>query len=524
MWRLASAAVLIAVLTLAAASSLTSRADTPTPTPDASPSASPSPAPSPELSPEPTAEPTPEALPPTPPQAPPEQQPAGPPQASIDPAYAGSLHPGDWVQITGTGSCLNLRWEPLIPTTQPDDTTHDNVINCLPDGFIGRLDASGWGRTTIPVLENGRWWWHILGQGWAADEWLTLHHQGGIPWPERPELASAGLVAYIGTDNGIWLMNADGSSARRIRGGDPNQWVQALQWSPQGDRLSFSGGGPGGSLTTLIMDLNGSVVTEIPGLSDPRWSPGGAHLSGVRSGPSGDGGYQAIPVVFDLDTASEWSIGPATHGYLAPVWSPDGNSLAFVCTSGYVGQLDGTTVVDEARNCHGDGLRVVSVDGSNPRVLLPTAPPDGGYISGPSWSPSGDTIAVTSTQQRNGCRGYALVDIPSALVTGCITPAGMATFVGGGCGGPGMSNPYWTVDGRLVFSAPGAGRSGVFVHDIASAAETFIPSMSAWQISTAPDGLNMALGVSGHIWVAGLDDSNLTLLAEGHSPAWQPLP
>ncbi len=48
--------------------------------------------------------------------------------------------------------------------------------------------------------------------------------------------------------------------------------------------------------------------------------------------------------------------------------------------------------------------------------------------------------------------------------------------------------------------------------------------MITGQVSLAPDGVNLTLSSGDFIWVAGLDGSNLTLLAEGHSPAWQPLP
>jgi hypothetical protein len=66
------------------------------------------------------------------------------------------------VQITGTGSCLNMRWEARMPVQQPDGITYDNVLNCLPDGFVGRLDGGAWvGYSTLPVSVDGRWWWHI---------------------------------------------------------------------------------------------------------------------------------------------------------------------------------------------------------------------------------------------------------------------------------------------------------------------------------------------------------------------------
>ena len=53
-------------------------------------------------------------------------------------------------------------------------------------------------------------------QGWVAEDWLKFHHEGSPFWPPRPELAAAGLIAYIGKDNGVWLMNADGSDQRLL--------------------------------------------------------------------------------------------------------------------------------------------------------------------------------------------------------------------------------------------------------------------------------------------------------------------
>ena len=514
MWRLALAAIPVLTLALVLVGGVASQSQTPTATPEASASPSPSPVPSP-------APPTPELLLPPPPPVDPT---GGQPRPAVDPAYPGALRPGDWVRITGTDSCLNVRWEPRTPVTQPDGATYDNALNCLPDGFVGLVDGNSWGiGTSLPVNSDGRWWWHIVGQGWAADEFLAFHHQAGLPWPERPDLANAGLIAYLRSDNSVWLMDADGSNARALLAADPNRWVLTVRWSPLGDRLALALGRTDGTQVTLVVDSNGTVLREIAGLVEPNWSPSGAHLAGLKQMPSGSGAYGATPVVLDLGSGAEWVVGPPTYSHTAPVWSPDGNTLAFICTSVFVALPDGTTGIDPAHDCGGDGLRIVRADGSSTRIIMPINPQNNWYISSPSWSPSGGTIAVVSMQQ-GGCLGYALIDVASGAVTGCISPPGMGTTVGGGCGGPGMSAPSWTVDGLLVFSTPGAGQSGVFVQDLESGARAFIPGMSAGLVSLAPDGVNLTYDSGGYIWVAGLDGSNLTLLAEGHSPAWQPLP
>ena len=87
-----------------------------------------------------------------------------------------------------------------------------------------------------------------------------------------------------------------------------------------------------------------------------------------------------------------------------------------------------------------------------------------------------------------------------------------------------MSASTWTADGRLVYSVPGAGQSGVFVHDPATGVQTSIQNMSAGKASLSPDGDHVTFAGGGYVWLAGLDGSGLTLLAKGQSPAWQPLP
>ena len=521
--------MLIAVLTVAAASSLTSRADTPTPSPDASASASPAPS----HSPEPTPDPTPEPLPPAPAPTPFDPKPAEPQPPSIDPAYRGSLRPGDWVQVTGTASCLNMRYEPRLPAPLPDGTIQDNVMNCLPDGFVGRLDGFNyWNKASIPVSADGRWWWHIVGQGWAAEDWLTFHHQGGIPWPERPDLAGAGLIAYLATDNSIWLVNADGSDQRPIVG-SPGQtgYISALRWSPRGDRLSYTmrrwDSTPSVTVTRVI-DLTGAAIAEYGGLAEAIWSPGGGRFSAIRVDRDGEmGGYYGTPVVVDLDTSAEIAVGPLTSVYTAPAWSADGSAVAFVCISNYIYQPDGSYSVDPERSCGGDGLRIAAADGSGSRVVLAMNPTTGPYFSNPSWSPAGNTIALWGQGSPDGsaCRGYILVDVASGATGACAPLPSQALFIGGRCGGGSdMGASAWTADGRLIFSAQGAGQSGVFVHDPAAGARTVIPNMNAGPVSLPFGGANLTFAGAGHIWVAGLDGSNLTLLAEGNAPAWQPLP
>ena len=527
MWRLAFAALPVGALFLVRAlGGGPSQADTPTPSAEPSASASPSPSPSPQATTEPLT-PFPSLPAPLPPAVP-----AGPAKATLDPAYPGSLRPGDWVQVTGTDSCLNVRSDPRLPAPQPDGQTYDNVLNCLPDGFVGWLDSTVWGdKTSLPVNAEGRWWWRITGQGWAADEWLTFHHRGGYPWPERRDLAGSGLIAYIGSDNGLWLVNADGSGERQLVPPAPNEYYDGLSWSPAGDRLAFTVSAPGtdpaAATVTRLIDLAGSTIAEYPGLSTTVWAPVGERVAALRVSSYGDlMGYHAVPVVVDLSTAVETAIGPHGMYMTPPVWSPDAGALAFVCVSSVsqIYQADGT--VSETRmDCGGDGLRIVSADGNGAQVVLPFDAQSGAAYGSPSWSPDGGTIALSGHWGNSGCRGWLPFYVDTQQLGTCIElppPGGM----GGRCGGPEDVASDWSADGsKLIYHTEfGAGRNGVFIADLLTGEATLVPFVPAWHVTVSPDGRNLAFGGSGYVWLAGLDGSNLTLLAEGHSPAWQPLP
>jgi Tol biopolymer transport system component len=334
----------------------------------------------------------------------------------------------------------------------------------------------------------------------------------------------------MGADNSIWLMNADGGDQRTIVA-SPGQsgYINSLRWSPTGDRLSYTASrwdNNANFVSTLVVDIRGTVVAEYAGLVDAIWSPDGDRLSAIRTLNEG-GQYYGAPVVLNLATGAEIAVGPAVEpGTIAPAWSPDGLSLTHVCLSGYIGQPDGSTIVDPQHGCDGDGLRITAADGSGSRILVPMDYQAGFFLGNPSWSPSGATIAVYSIQEGSGCRGYMLVDAASGDTAGCVSLPPQAGHVGGGCGGggPAMDASHWTADGsRFIFTAQGTGQSGIFVHDLNTGGRTVVPSNYSMSISLAANRDDLTFAAGGHIWVAGLDGSNVTLLGEGHSPAWQPL-
>ena len=154
---------------------------------------------------------------------------------------------GSEVEVTGTGDCLNARWEPSIASP---------VNTCLVDGTRARVDD-------LHDYQDQHWS-HLAGYGWAADQYLR---QTAAPEPDlqvydgsRPSLP--GTIAYAGEDGNIWLATPDGRLRWRLTT-DGSAGYQAIrydgpEWSPDGRFLAFGRYAPGPP-----PDINGSPFIRV---------------------------------------------------------------------------------------------------------------------------------------------------------------------------------------------------------------------------------------------------------------------
>ena len=198
-------------------------------------------------------------------------------------------------------------------------------------------------------------------------------------------------IAFRSTEEEILVARSDGS--------DGNEKIRLVEdvgratwpaWSPDGTRIAFLSMSGWGYTQDLRSDIyvgrvDGVSVIRVTGSpssyvrSDLAWSPDGTQILTSRSVVNYDPRITEDPVihVLKVDSQLERSLSAGR----APVWSPDGQRIAFFAE----GTLYGGGI-----RAGGIGIHVIDVDGSN-EIALTDQPNDGP----PTWSPDGTQIAFS---------------------------------------------------------------------------------------------------------------------------------
>jgi Tol biopolymer transport system component len=219
------------------------------------------------------------------------------------------------------------------------------------------------------------------GSKWGAPAWSPDGHR-------------IAFVSYEEWHGSIYLMNADGSGARRFADGHDSP-----AWSPDGQLLAVDTG-------VCIYDCDIYLLSVAAPSSDrrhiasqgkePAWSPDGTQIAFVSL--SGDDGYHALYIMnadgSDVRTVTARDEGAIFH----PTWSPDGRRIAFAkCLAG----------VCDIYAVNPDGSDLERLTAMDPARLFDPAAFD------PAWSPDGARIAFTLQSSSGGGLGSSVAYIPA---------------------------------------------------------------------------------------------------------------
>ena len=239
-------------------------------------------------------------------------------------------------------------------------------------------------------------------------------------------------IAYV-SDNGkhnkeIWLMNADGSSKRRLtNNGSINLFPS---WSPDANTLvytSFKGG-----MSELYLLYRGTRPgSKLIATKDEKfrgaWAPNDGTIAAVVS----RGGNTDLYTV-SSDGKNPRRITEDRSIESSPAWSPDGRKIAFV--SDRTGSPQ---------------IYVKDLDSGDVRRLTY----NGDYNASPAWSPTGEWIAYAA-QAGNDFDIYLIT--PDGSFTQPLVSSGRSD-----------EDPAWSPDGRKVaFSSNRRGRKEIYRIDV----------------------------------------------------------
>jgi dipeptidyl aminopeptidase/acylaminoacyl peptidase len=318
----------------------------------------------------------------------------------------------------------------LIVEAQPTEShrlTLDDLVSVEP---LGEAVLSPDG-ATFAMVRGGQILLMPSGGGWPVTLTSTAGGKAGLSWsPDGRRIAFA-------SSGGIWTVSASGGPPRRLTNavpgaGDPREaGDRAPQWSPAGKWILFETGRRGHNSMMVVSDdgASNNYLTQSPADEDsPTWSLDGTHVSYTERSTEAFSGKLKV-LRFDRETGR--AAGEPATLYTAPndrgggwsirkaQWSPDGRTLAVVLQeSGWdnvylipagggppkpltrgeqedlapVFSPDGKSlaVVSSRGSLEETGIWIVPVDGSTAHRLAAGTTP--GMDSAPQWAPDGTKV------------------------------------------------------------------------------------------------------------------------------------
>jgi len=153
--------------------------------------------------------------------------------------------------------------------------------------------------------------------------------------PVPTAVSGAGEIAYISQEEGdIWLIDADGSGARRLTEGQCKQSGGPF-WSRRGDKIACVSGGTAEAPETriFVFDLAGRTLAQAEHkawLAGFAWSPDDRHFAyGISEGETWETARPSL-VIGDAESEATVRLEDAQDAR----WSPDGAQLAYLKTAG----------------------------------------------------------------------------------------------------------------------------------------------------------------------------------------------
>jgi TolB protein len=307
---------------------------------------------------------------------------------------------------------------------------------------IWTMNADGSGQTRLlPALGDGV---DYSLPAWSPDgtriAYTTWTNEGGV----------SQNIRNADQTSAIWTMNADGTDRRLVIDGTPDQaWIPA--WSPDGQWIAYTL-----SPQSAPAGATGPQENVAPGQIGPPSTSLGASIWIVR--PDGTESRRASPEGTDA---------------INPVWSPDGDSIAFSVGAGITGTDIRIAPIPVIEDGIADGFTAAEDQAANDW--------------GPTWSPDGSHLLFVSN--RTGNDEVWSVGAEEGATPVQLTDDGAADWV-----------PVYSPDGsRIAFVSDRTGEPEVWTmapdgSDLINLTNHPQHWDGQWSVSWSPDGTRLAYG------------------------------
>jgi TolB protein len=286
-----------------------------------------------------------------------------------DPDGAGDLFTmnPDGSRLVHVGNGENLKFSPngtRVSFACPPGPDHIAVCTANPDGTgLTHVVPKTGGLTDPPV--------DVYPTAWSPDGRLLLIDGGA-------GLSQAGV--------GIYTMRPDGTHVTRVTRSATEQIPFAF--SPDQSKILFLQTNPDGSNDLFLVRTDGTGLTRLNPSTltlrcclppEARWSPDGRSIVFVGSATESGGGSGSAVYIVRPDGSGLHRLTAPGNDASSPVWSPDGNWIAFV-TSGGFGWPE---------------IALIHPDGTAEHAV--TSPSDG-LAGGAIWSPDSTQLLLSYAQ------------------------------------------------------------------------------------------------------------------------------
>lgn len=390
-----------------------------------------------------------------------------------------------------------------------DATTQADIIFEMPEGLefvvVGGPECAG----------NYTWWQLQLSDGttgWTAEGDDIDYFIEPLPQPVINAPTSAPIsqsvnfdtsdqfISFATNDGQVVVVQPDGTVVQRFSATPFTSEMSFIcpKISPDGTHVAFAGffSTRGDRVSPLVLAniATGDVRTLVDNIYGGfDWSPDGTQIAfdkSIRFEPLSDDGIWVV----DINNNATRELIPAVAGnpLISPLWSPDGETIAFL----EVVYIEGGGTVGTA-NIDGSSYRTWSAD-----------------VGAFSWSPDSRQLAYD-----NVAYGSDNGSIFTADANG-ISQKLIATFQDSM-----PVSPKWSPNEQyLAFITANAfgGQypQSLYIVNVETKSLRRLTEGELQGFDWSPDGTRLIVSVGGQIQIISLDGTVLTTIGQGHCPSW----